>query len=114
MDRNVAVDSITAAKSLLGCFLSRGHGSNQDSPAFVWEEHYKLRHLAVEFQTWEVASKFDGQGEGMETDEEVVTSKKGNSERQVRYRGVSRATRLARGVEQRVYSPWAEKMGKTL
>lgn len=113
-DRNEGVDSISAVKSLLSSFLARGHGSGQDSSAFVWEEHYKLRHLAVEFQTWEVASKFDGQGKGMETEEKVVTNKKGGSERQVRYRDVSRVMRLARRAEQRVYSPWAEKMDKTL
>lgn len=113
-DPDAGVDFTSTVRSLLGSFLARGHSKDQDSSAFVWEEHYKLRHLAVEFQTWEVASKFDGQGNGMETEEKVATSRKGSGERQVRYRDVPRVWRLAPRAEQRVYSPWTEKIDKTL
>ncbi|KAM6525148.1 hypothetical protein FALCPG4_010708 [Fusarium falciforme] len=72
-------------RGVLQGFMSRA--SNSDDNKFVWEEHYKLKRVSVNYRAWIVASKFGKLKKGMKKEEKMKSS--GDGKREVLYRDIS-------------------------
>ncbi|KAH6890672.1 hypothetical protein B0T10DRAFT_324881 [Thelonectria olida] len=66
-------------------FLSRDADSG--SGRFIWEEHYKLKRVSVNYRSWDVASKFGQAAKGMKKAEKIKSD--GDGKREVLYRDIT-------------------------
>ncbi|RSL46394.1 hypothetical protein CEP54_013869 [Fusarium duplospermum] len=96
-------------RGVLQGFMSRA-SSNNDTK-FVWEEHYKLKRVSVNYRAWIVASKFGKLEKGMKKEEKMESE---DGKQGVLYRDISGTFHRYIHVGYDPGFEWVEKVSKDM
>jgi hypothetical protein len=91
-------------------FLSRDIVSSSEK--FIWEDHFKLKHVSVTYRIWDIASKFGKPQKGMKKAERLQSPIDGK--REVLYRDISATVPFPIHVGYDPYLTWVEKVAKDI
>ncbi|TVY20935.1 hypothetical protein LARI1_G001395 [Lachnellula arida] len=100
---------------LLACLSNPKLKPNLTSPPtgnFIWEDHYKLKRVSVQYKTWDVASAFGKRAKGELRPEKIQAEGADGAHREVWYRGVTGPQRMHVGFDPEF--EWVDKVDREM
>lgn len=97
---------------LLACLSNPNLASPPTNGSFIWEDHYKLKRVSVEYKTWDVASAFGKRAKKELRPENMQAEGADGARREVWYRRITDLQRIHVGFDPEF--EWADKVDREM